>query len=256
MNRVIKTALAVATFGLAAALSIPAQAQIAPAGEPLDGLGQIPTGGLTPLRGAPVGGDSAGAALSGLTSALAVLTGSVGGASPLANLVGGGSPLGNLGGPLSGATPLGAVGGGTHGLRTQDVSSPAVDKAGRLNDTGTSGLVGTSPVGGVLGGVTSALPVSTSGIAELPGRHADKAGKAHMSGTARAGEPIPLVGQVAQLGTGPIMGFMHGGPIGGTTIDEIAPLVERTVDTVSADGIQSPGSLGDTLGPVTDLAAH
>ncbi|MFI6602319.1 hypothetical protein ACIBHX_39220 [Nonomuraea sp. NPDC050536] len=249
MNRVIKTAVAVATFGLAAALSIPAQAQTisSPAGD--DPLNTV-TGSLTPLRGG-VSGDSVGGALGSLKSVLGAVgpLGNLGAVSPLGGLGAGKSALGGLGVPLrTGAIPLEGAG-VPHGLRTQDIGSPAAGQAEHLGTT-PSGMVGASPLGGVLGGVTSsALPLGAADLAKLGGRTAtlaSGAAKSHMSGTARAGGLIPLDGQIVQLGAAPLMHFMAQ-RIGGQALDEVAPLVENAAGSLPGTGV-NPSAVGDTLG--------
>lgn len=133
MNRVIKAAVAVATFGLAAALSAPAMAQDAQAvkaGDPISDLlggllggGGSPLDSVTGLLGGAGGGDplsSVTGLLGGATSPLSGLTGVAGGAGdPLAAVTG-------LTGGLSGVT------GAVPGLSSVTGALPGMPVAPRL----------------------------------------------------------------------------------------------------------------------------
>ncbi|MFI6325769.1 hypothetical protein ACIBG8_50210 [Nonomuraea sp. NPDC050556] len=159
MNRVIKAAVAVATFGLAAALSAPAMAQDArPAGDdPISSL----LGGLLGGMGGGSPLDSVTGLLGGggspLDSVTGLLGGVGGGANPLSSLTGG------AGDPLSAVTGLtGGLGGVTGALpgmsasvkRVVPMSSPVpeLDVLRTVDATLLNGqdLAMNTPVDGVL----------------------------------------------------------------------------------------------------------
>ncbi|MEV0831372.1 hypothetical protein [Nonomuraea rubra] len=208
MNRVVKTALAVTAFGLAAAaMAVPAQAEVqynAAKHAPVDGLGGGTIAGTDPLGG--------------LLSSL---------------IGGGGGLLGALGG---GAAKSGAQQGGQMSEVERDIA------AEKQSETGTTGnaaedvtarggpvpelmpivsSVSSIPLGG--GGLTESLPLLGSARMAQPATPSVKAGKQGQNAAAAPGDVV----------TGAVTGT-------------VGSSVERTVGTLAGTSLLPGSTSGGT----------
>ncbi|MFI7705990.1 hypothetical protein [Nonomuraea sp. NPDC049480] len=264
MNRVVKAAVAVTAFGLGAALTVPAQAEV-----------QYNT-----ARHAHIGGLGEGASVAG---------------SPLGGLLGGLTGGGLLDGLLGGITPKsGATGSNVAGLTEAERDAAIARQGGRrpadpnaAEDVTRHGgplpelspIAGGVPLGG--GGLTESLPV-LSGAARMaqpaakPGSAAvgaletaakgmrSPSAETMLAGLAQAarralpatadGRLAPVVGQVAPAEMAPVMEALPG-----TTqtagVDDLTPLVEEAAGATYSMGTKATGSYSDlmtALGWTTD----
>ncbi|WP_219460901.1 hypothetical protein [Nonomuraea rhizosphaerae] len=283
MKRVIKTAVAVAAFGLAAALSAPAAQADA----------------LRPTNlGLPGGGDP----VSGLLGGLLGGAGGVGGGNLLGGLLGGGKgksgssqqanpeegpnvegaaefsptqgqlpvggrlsdPLGGLTGVLPGASRLAesaadkaAVQRNSKATVYQTERGAFSTLAGLLDGSvfgGLGQLTGTDVVQGSAGTATgSTMTNAGRGLDSLTMSEATKSLAAAARSAlpqAGGGKLAPLVGHVAPAESAPLVEAVPG-TVQAASVDEIAPLVEDTSGVVSTNGTKAAGSYSDTMTSLT-----
>jgi hypothetical protein len=248
MNRIVKTAVAVAAFGLAAALAVPVQAEA-----------RYDTAGRAPAEDpGGTGGDPLGGLLSGLF---------------------GGELTGGLVGGLldeadsTEAGPIGAEWDATHAGRHRHT-----DRSGASEDVireegplpVLSPIVSGVPLGG--GGLTESLPVLSGAartVQDTAGSAQDTAGSAQgAAGQAAPAEVVPPTGALSTgaLPTGALStGALPTGALPGITravgVDELTPLVKKAAGAVHAKGAEVVGSsnhlivaLGWTAGSLTGSA--
>lgn len=258
MKRVMKTAVAVTAFGLAAALAVPAQAQARDLG-------------ASQAKRDQVRSDSDGSPLGGLVGGLAdgLLGGLFGGAKASAK------PAQNQTGPqgrpgidgLSNTLPLG-------GLAASRPAKPRAQVKPKQEDTfegafaqvaylfegslggATASLSTTRMVPGgrygsteALDGATSALDGATTGVAHLSLKETvvgmSRAAKQALPRSSN-GRLAPLVGRLAPAETAPLLESLPG-TTQVASIDEIAPLVEDASALVSTNGTKATSAYTDTV---------
>ncbi|MDA0646513.1 MULTISPECIES: hypothetical protein [Nonomuraea] len=258
MKRVMKTAVAVTAFGLAAALAVPAQAQAGDLGASPTKRDQARIGDDSPLDGL-VGG-LAGGLLDGLFGAAAKAS-----AKPAQNQT---RPQGRPGiDGLSNTLPL-------DGLAASRPAKPRAQVKPTQEDTfegafaqvaylfegslggATASLSTTRMVPGgrygsteALDGATSALDGATTGVAHLSLQETvvgmSRAAKQALPRSSN-GRLAPLVGRVAPAETAPLLESLPG-TTQVASIDEIAPLVEDASALVSTNGTKATSAYTDTV---------
>ncbi|MEV4838876.1 hypothetical protein AB0K05_30525 [Nonomuraea sp. NPDC049486] len=252
MKRVMKTAVAVTAFGLAAALAVPAQAQARDLGASPTKRDQARIGSDdSPLDGL-VGG-LAGGLLDGLFGA-----GAKASAKPAQNQT---RPQGrpSVDG-LSNTLPL-------DGLAASRPAKPRAQVKPKQEDTfegafaqvaylfegslggATASLSTTRMVPGGRYGSTEALDGATTGVAHLSLQETvvgmSRAAKQALPRSSN-GRLAPLVGRVAPAETAPLLESLPG-TTQVASIDEIAPLVEDASALVSTNGTKATSAYTDTV---------
>ncbi|RVX45360.1 hypothetical protein EDD27_8149 [Nonomuraea polychroma] len=264
MNRVVKAAVAVTAFGLAAALAVPAQAEVqyntaryAPtdvvgdaanlAGSPLGLLGGVTGGGLLGgLLGGVTKGKSAARSAAAKTGQMIEAQRDAAFAARKGRRAGdpnAAEDVTRLGGPLPEVSPivgqLSPVGGS--GL-TQ--SLPARSGAARLAQPATSVKTARQSQG-----ATDAFNSATKGFDSLTS-NSTLAGLTQAARNAlpslTKGELSQMVGQVAPSEIAPVAEALPG-TTHAASMDELNPLVEEASGAVSTKGTTAVGSYGDLM---------
>ncbi|MFC5818291.1 hypothetical protein [Nonomuraea harbinensis] len=253
MKRVMKTAVAVTAFGLAAALAVPAQAQARDLG-------------ASPTKRDQVRSDSDGSPLDGLVGGLAggLLDGLFGAgakasAKPAQNQT---RPQGrpSIDG-LSNTLPLDGLAASRPAKpKQEDTFEGAFAQVAYLFEGSlggaTASLSTTRMVPGgrygsteALDGATSALDGATTGVAHLSLQETvvgmSRAAKQALPRSSN-GRLAPLVGRVAPAETAPLLESLPG-TTQVASIDEIAPLVEDASALVSTNGTKATSAYTDTV---------
>ncbi|UBU12830.1 hypothetical protein [Nonomuraea gerenzanensis] len=206
MNRVVKTALAVTAFGLAAAaMAVPAQAEVqynTARYAPIDGLGGGTIAGADPLGGL------------------------------LSSLIGGG---GGLLGALGGTAKSGAQQGGQMSELERDMASENQAETGTTANAHEDVTAHSGPIpelSPILSGLTSGVPLGGGGLTEsLP-----VLGAARMAQPATPSVKAGKQGKDAPASQGDVLGSGVTGTVGSS--------VERTVNTLSGASLLPASSSG------------
>ncbi|MGN9843413.1 hypothetical protein ACTMTI_35335 [Nonomuraea sp. H19] len=267
MNRVVKTAVAVTAFGLAAALAVPAQAEVqydtaryeGPGGGTNEGSTQIGGlfgagllnglfGGIAASKlGGAIAGQQPAEAARGLTEAeLDALSENQRqpGSTTTPNAA---EDVTRTGGPLPELSPIvGGFGFGGGGLteslpvlsgaaRVAQPATPSV-KAGKRGRN-EAAADATTMRGAAKGVESLSADTVVAGLAQAAGRALPHASR---------GELSPLVGQVAPAEMAPVVEALPGS-VQAASFDELTPLVKGTASFVSANGTKATGSYSDVI---------
>ncbi|GIH78539.1 hypothetical protein [Planobispora longispora] len=238
MKRVIKAAVAVAAFGLAAAICSPAQAETAD--ETLDGYGAAGTVAAA-IQGLSGGLFDSGAALSSLGSGQGTMTadGVVGtGTDAVERILGVSADNITWGAPARGVSdgtgPVGQTVDSVSGLT--GTAADATSSLGRLTDNAQGTAEGAEGLGNQRGAVDGLVHGVNEALPQGPGT---------------GGNLAPAVSAVTPNEVAPVTGAVA--PVtGSASIDELAPLVSNT----GAQAASSTTGLVDSVADAVDSASR
>lgn len=255
MNRVVKTAIAVTVFGLAAAaMAVPAQAELrydTARHAAVEGPGGGTTAAGSPLGGL-LGGLTGGSLLGGLLGAAKTKVGAHPAAmteaqrdaaaehqAEFGTTANAAEDVTRTGGPIPELSPI--VGGFEIPLSGKSAlggSLPMLGGAARMAQPGMPKVKADTSAQGVAQGVGAFSADAVLGGLSAAARHALP--------TVTGGGLSPALGKVAPAEMAPVVEALPA-TSQAASMDELAPLVEQGTSFVEARGVKAVGSYGDVI---------